>query len=384
MFSYENQIPGTGSDTLPCYGSSGLRSRWLEITVPAETKLTVRVNETDTCILGIGFYSACGNLANPLAQICGYEDVSLSYENPSSSPVTLKVLVNDHPAANHPTIAFTCTPVYPGETCTSAKPAACGDQFAPDWWGPPYQTIAESTDVAPCATAQDLVGHWLKITAQPGQSVTVSVEDFDLGYQTAVAFYEACPPASPISCAACPQAYPCDPTSLTYQNTSGAPKVLYVLVNRCSGSCAWMISVTCAQATKDECAGAEPITCGTTLQGQLLLNATASTPGAYCLSGVPDVWYYVDVPLCGTGINVFYEANGQGFVALYTGPNCNSLTPVACDNSLSEWGRYYASYPTEQNNVRVYIRIGTTDTTGYQNLTLSCFDKLDSMAGCQR
>lgn len=383
VFSYENQIPGTGSDTLPCYGGSGLRSRWLEISVPAETKLTVQVNETDTCILGIGFYSACGNLANPLAQICGYEDISLSYENSASSPVTLKVLVNDHPAANHPTITFTCTPVSPGETCSSAKPAACGDQFGPDWFGPPYQTIAESTDIAPCATASELVGHWLKITAQPGQSVTVSVEDVDLNYHMAVAFYEECPPASPISCAACPAEYSCDPVSLTYQNTSGAPKELYVLVNRHSGSCGWAITVSCTQSTKDECAGAEPITCGTTLQGQLLLNATASTPNA-CRSGVPDVWYYVDVPLCGTGINAYYEAGGQAFVSIYTGTDCNNLVERMCSATQYDYRKYYACYPTEENNVRVYIRIGTTDTSGTQKLTLSCFDKLDSMSGCQR
>lgn len=390
VFSYENQIPGTGSDTLPCYGGSGLRSRWLEISVPAETKLTVQVNETDTCILGIGFYSACGNLANPLAQICGYEDISLSYENSASSPVTLKVLVNDHPAANHPTITFACEslpPCYPGQSIACPVQVTCGAVYDGE-----NHMGAAGTDAISCFSVvypeHTPAGHWGEITVPANHTLRVEVLNCDFLAPVAIGIFAGPTdfPNDPLI-QTCDNDYcqrECTCADLEWHNASSLPQTVLVLVNYYESLIHPTITFTCTAQNNDECAEASAISCGNVLQGQLLLNATASTPAASCGSGVPDLWYYVDVPLCGTGINAYYEAGGQAFVAIYTGTDCNNLVERMCSATQYDYRKYYACYPTEENNVRVYIRIGTTDTSGTQKLTLSCFDKLDSMAGCQR
>lgn len=133
IFSYSGnpygapQIPGFGLEALPI-SCAATRSRWLQISVPANQELTVRVDETDTVVLGIAFYSSCGGYpSSPIDSICGSEDVSLSYVNATGSPVTLYVQVNDHWAANHPTIRFTCGPIIPeNDDKCSPSSITCG------------------------------------------------------------------------------------------------------------------------------------------------------------------------------------------------------------------------------------------------------------------
>jgi hypothetical protein len=129
----------------------------------------------------------------------------------------------------------------------------------------------------------------------------------------------------------------------------------------------------------DECSGAERIYCGDPITGSLLEGSTASGMN-YCNSTITDVWYYMEIPDRGTGINVYFIDKGgpsdEGFATIFTGEDCENLTEHICDDYRNTI-QFYASYETEVDNEKVWINIGSEKRDPNQELTVLCFNKLE-------
>ncbi|MCX7001562.1 MAG: hypothetical protein NT106_14910 [Candidatus Sumerlaeota bacterium] len=127
----------------------------------------------------------------------------------------------------------------------------------------------------------------------------------------------------------------------------------------------------------DESSGAIEVICGDTITGCLTCGATPSGVNT-CNPTIRDVWYRIVAPVRGTGINVYYKPKGgsSGFAALFLGSGYNNLQQIRCDNEMMV-DQYYVCYETEHDNETIWINIGSDSDDDYQELIISCFDKLN-------
>ena len=76
---------------------------------------------------------------------------------------------------------------------------------------------------------------------------------------------------------------------------------------------------------------------------------------------------------------MFFEDCGQltdhGFVAIFVEDN-GVLSEVTCDNTRSQTGLFAAYYTTNQQNIKIYINLGSEKVSVIQKLKVMCFDKM--------
>jgi|GEM_PF-1481685 len=242
LFNWNNRIPGQTSDLMPCMSSysNPKTGQWMEMIVPAETAATFSLWDYDLQMpVGLAFYDSCGNPSSPLDAICDWEEVELTFENPTSYPKEIKILANFCLWSTQPEISITCETVKYGQTCTSAQKVRCGRVFDCN-----DRIPGQGEDQIPCMedyTTYPVVGQWMEMEVPPETQVTVSVWDYDLQQYVGIGFFEQCgDPSSPLSSI-------CDweEISLTYDNPTQNSIPVRILVNFCSLSTQPEIAIEC-------------------------------------------------------------------------------------------------------------------------------------------
>lgn len=242
LFYWDNRIPGQTTDLMPCMSSysNPKTGQWLEMIVPKETAVTVSLWDYDLQMpVGLAFYDSCGNPSSPLDAICAWEEVELTFENPTPYPKVIKVLANFCLWSTQPEIEISCETVKYGQTCVSAQKVRCGSFFDCN-----DRIPGQGSDQIPCMdeyTSFTVVGQWLEMDVPPETQVTISVWDYDLEQYVGIGFFEDCGnPSSPLSSI-------CDweEVSLTYDNPTQDFIPVKILVNFCSMSTQPEILVQC-------------------------------------------------------------------------------------------------------------------------------------------
>lgn len=104
------KIPGVCQDKIPCMGQESVYGQWMEMPIPPETTVTVQITIPDTMV-GIAFYTTCGNVSSPESSDCGTTSASASYINNGQEPLVVKILVNfSTSAGDFPEIIIYCNP----------------------------------------------------------------------------------------------------------------------------------------------------------------------------------------------------------------------------------------------------------------------------------
>lgn len=298
LYDVDNQIPGYGSDELPCLDPGLVHpmvGRWLEVTVPPLYKGILRIWDYDLMyMVGIGFYEACGDLSNPLDSTCGWEEAQLVYHNISQEPVVLYVLVNHCSYCIHPEIEFSCSELLFGEICSYPQMAGCGDVF--DWSN---RIPGKSDDTLVCMeeyTQAPVVGQWIEFTVPAETKAAVSVWDYDLQQYVGIGLFESCGDVSSPLDSVCDW----EQASLTYYNPTVDEVTLKALINFCQWSTQPEISINCAALEPGEmCAYPKLTDCGVTY------HPDNPIPGSCedilpCIEGYPNPmlgrWMEITVP----------------------------------------------------------------------------------------
>ncbi len=370
-YGTSNQIPGMGDDVLPCMEGLGepLGARWLDLTIPSEKAATITVHDWDLqYMVGIGFYESCDDYPNNLIDsVCDWEGAQLRYENPTASPVTLKVLVNHHQYAYHPEITIECETVKYGMTCISAQPAQCGDVY--DWNNriPGY-----GDDKIPCFGSSYLQGRWLSLTVPAETAATVQLTDYDFFYLVGIGFYSDCSQTTPFDSA-------CDDdgiVSLTYENPATQPVVIKVLTNVYGPANPPEIAISCAPIVPDTCQTAELASCNYyydegDMSGCTDTDESSCTETFFFL----DRWYEIQPP-SGYIVDIWlYSENAAPSVTVFKG-SCASLTEVTCDGPYDYGIPVFAEFLSDGSTY--YIMCETDPDTGQSadyELEIMCDEK---------
>jgi len=260
LFDIDHPVPGIGTDQMPCISSysNPISGQWFELFVPAETAATVGIFDYDLGqYVGIAFYEECGDPSSPFDSICDWEQVSLTYQNSTEEPITVKVLVNFCVWCMQPRIDVSCEPYYCGQDCSSPQIAQCMDNFDID-----NPIPGRGEDELPCmqGSPHPSAGQWLELTLTPNFFNTVTVYDWDLGQKVGVGFYEECGDiANPLDCRSS-QVF----ASATYANVTDENVTVKALVNFCTWCMQPNIYITCEETRPGQfCTGARQAQCET-------------------------------------------------------------------------------------------------------------------------